>query len=91
MNKYIIEREIPGVGGSTAEGFCDAARQSNRVLDTLHGIQWLESFVTPDKLFCVYLADDEKVIREHAEKSGFPATRIHRVRTVLDPTAANPA
>ncbi len=89
MNKYVIEREIPGVGGNTPEGFCKAADQSNKVLDKLDGIQWLESFVTPDKLFCVYLADNEGVIRDHAQKSGFPATRIHKVKTVLDPTSAN--
>ena len=89
MDKYVIERDIPGVGGNTPEGFCKAARQSNQVLDQLNGIQWQESFVTADKLFCVYLADSEAVIREHAQKSGFPATRVHRVRTVLDPTSAN--
>jgi Protein of unknown function (DUF4242) len=89
MEKYVIERDIPGVGGNTPEGFCKAARQSNQVLGQLEGIQWMESFVTPDKLFCVYLADNEQVIRDHAQKSGFPATRIHKVKTVLDPTSAN--
>jgi hypothetical protein len=89
MKKYVIEREIPGVGKHTAEGFCEAADQSNRALDPLDGIQWIQSFVTPDKLFCVYLADDEEVIREHARTSGFPATKIHLVRTILDPTSAN--
>lgn len=89
MKKYVIEREIPGVGKNTAEGFCAAADQSNRALDPLDGIQWIQSFVTADKLFCVYLAEDEKVIREHARTSGFPATKIHAVRTILDPTSAN--
>ncbi len=89
MKKYVIERDIPGVGGNTPEGFCEAADQSNRALDPLEGIQWIQSFVTADKLFCVYLADDERVIREHAQKSGFPATRIHQVKTILDPTSAN--
>ncbi len=89
MNKYVIEREIPGVGGNTAEGFCKATEQSNKALDPLKGIQWIQSYVTADKLFCVYLADDESVIREHARTSGFPATKIHQVRTILDPTSAN--
>ena len=89
MKKYVIEREIPGVGKNTAEGFCEAADQSNRALGPLDGIQWIQSFVTADKLFCVYLADDEKVIREHARISGFPASKIHAVKTVLDPTSAN--
>ena len=89
MKKYVIERDIPGVGGATREGFCKAAEQSNRALDPLEGIQWIQSYVTANKLFCVYLADDEDVIREHAETSGFPATKIHQVRTILDPTSAN--
>lgn len=89
MKKYVIERDIPGVGGNTAEGFCKAAAQSNTALEPLEGIQWIQSFVTPDKLFCVYLADSEEVIREHARTSGFPATKIREVRTILDPTSAN--
>jgi len=89
MKKYVIERDIPGVGTNTAEGFCEAADQSNRALGPLDGIQWIQSYVTPDKLFCVYLADDERVIREHARISGFPASKIHAVRTILDPTSAN--
>jgi uncharacterized protein DUF4242 len=88
--KYVIEREIPGVGKNTAEGFQKAAARSNGVLEKLgDGIQWIESYVTADKLFCVYLAPNEKIIREHAEQSGFPATRIHEVQTVLDPTSAS--
>jgi hypothetical protein len=88
LQKYVIERDIPGVGSNTPEGFCKAAQKSNETIDQLDRIQWLESFVTPDKLFCVYLAEDEKVIREHAQKSGFPATHIHKVKTVLDPSTA---
>ena len=89
MKKYVIERDIPGVGSATAECFCQATKQSNRALDPLEGIQWIQSYVTANKLFCVYLADDEDVIREHAETSGFPANRIHQVKTILDPTSAN--
>ena len=89
MNKYVIERDISGVGKNTAEGFRKAAEVSNRALDALCGIQWIQSYATDDKLFCVYLAEDEEVIREHAEESGFPATRIYQVRTIVDPTTAN--
>jgi hypothetical protein len=90
MKKYVIERDIPGVGKNNAEGFRNAAAKSNAVLERLGDrIQWVESYVTGDKLFCVYLAANEKIIRDHAEQSGFPASRIHEVRTVLDPTSAN--
>jgi hypothetical protein len=89
MKKYVIEREIPGVGRNTADGFRQAAARSNGVLHKLgDGIQWVESYVTGDKLFCVYLAANEQLIRDHAQQSGFPATRIHEVRAVLDPTSA---
>ena len=89
MRKFVIERDIPGVGGNTPEGFCKAADTSNKALAALEGIQWIQSYVTADKLFCVYLADDEAVIREHAKTSGFPATKIREVKTILDPTSAN--
>ncbi|HSP16923.1 MAG TPA: DUF4242 domain-containing protein [Thermoanaerobaculia bacterium] len=90
MNRYVIEREIPGVGKNTAEGFCQVAKASNAALDKVgDGIQWQESFVVADKTFCVYLAENEDKILEHAKKSGFPATRIHQVRAVIDPTTAN--
>ncbi len=89
MNKYVIERDMPGVGQKTPEGLREATAHSNAVLGQLgNGIQWVESYVTADKLFCVYLADDEKLIRDHATKSGFPANRIHKVRAVLDPSSA---
>ena len=90
MFKYVIEREIPGVGKNTAEGFCQVARTSNAAINKVgEGIQWQESFVVADKTFCIYLADSEAKIREHAQKSGFPATRIHQVKAVIDPTTAN--
>jgi predicted Rdx family selenoprotein len=90
MKKFVIEREIPEVGKNTPEGLRNAAAHSNQVLDQLgKGIQWVTSYVTDNKLFCVYLADDEKIIREHAAKSGFPASKVHEVRTVIDPTTAN--
>jgi hypothetical protein len=90
MKKYVIEREIPGVGTNDAEGFRAAAARSNAALEKLGpGIQWIASYVTENKLFCVYLAADEKIIHDHARTSGFPATRVHEVRTVLDPASAN--
>jgi hypothetical protein len=89
MKKYVIERDIPGVGSLGAEELKGAAARSNAVLDQLGPkVQWLESFVTKDKTFCVYLAEDESVIREHARLSGFPATRITEVAGMIDPATA---
>ena len=88
MRKFMIEREIPEVGELDSKGLGEAASQSNRVLAELAPrVQWLHSYVTKDKTFCVYLAEDEEVIRVHAEKSGFPATVITEIRSVMDPTA----
>ena len=89
MKKYIIEREIPQVGTLEGEQLRAAAAKSNEVLDQLADIQWFQSFVTADKLFCLYLAKDEDVIRRHAEMSGFPATKITEVGKVIDPTTGN--
>jgi hypothetical protein len=90
MQKYVIERDIPGIGSQPAEHYCSGVQRSNTTLDALGThIQWVESYVTADKLFCVYLADDEDLIRAHAQQSGFPATRIHPVKTILDPTSAS--
>lgn len=87
MKKYIIEREIPKVGDLDREQMREAAAKSNEVLEELGtDIQWAQSFVTADKLFCVYLAKDEAVIRQHAELSGFPATKITEIGKVIDPT-----
>ena len=89
MRKYIIEREIPGIGGSTSEQFCDAARTSNGALARIgNGIQWVQSFVAADKTFCVYLAENEELIREHARISGFPANKITEIVTIIDPSTA---
>jgi Protein of unknown function (DUF4242) len=88
MRKFIIEREITGIGKSTAEELSAAAQRSNRTLKELgSGIQWVHSYVTPDRTFCVYLAEDEELIRAHAGRSGFPATRITEVCTTFDPSA----
>ena len=87
MKKYVIEREIPKVGTLEGERLRQAAAKSNDVLDELgQDIQWLESFIAADKMFCVYLGKDEEVIRRHAELSGFPATKIHEIGKVIDPT-----
>lgn len=87
MKKYVIERAIPGVGGMSAEELCGAARTSNDALAQLSPrVQWQHSYVAGDKTFCVYLAEDEAAIREHAEISGFPANTITEIATVIDPT-----
>jgi hypothetical protein len=89
LRKYIIERNVPGIGTHPAEAYCGIAQQSKDVLvGQGPGIQWLESFVVQDKTYCVYLADSEDIIREHAARSGFPADRIEAVRTVIDPSLA---
>lgn len=86
MKRYIIEREIPKVGALDGEQIRDAAAKSNEVLCQLGpDIQWVQSFVAQDKLFCVYLAEDEALIRRHAELSGFPATKINEIAQVIDP------
>ena len=89
MPKYVIEREIPGVGSQSAEELRAAAQVSNDALSTLAPrVQWQQSFVTGDKTYCVYIAEDERAIHEHAELSGFPANRVSKVDAVLDPTSA---
>ena len=89
MKKYVIEREIPGIGGLTAAEVKGAAAQSNAALAKLAGrAQWLQSFVAADKTFCVYLAESEAAVREHAALSGFPANKITEVGAVIDPATA---
>ncbi len=91
MRKFVIEREIPDVGGLGPEELCGAAQTSNAALAKLGtDIQWIESFVTRDKTFCIYLAKDENVIKRHAEISGFPANVVTEVTGTIDPTTANP-
>jgi hypothetical protein len=89
MKKYIIEREIGGIGAKGHSELREAAQASNKVLSELGpDIQWQESYVAGDKTFCVYLARDEEIIREHARLSGFPANTITEVRRMIDPTTA---
>jgi hypothetical protein len=87
LRRFIIERDIPAVGSLERDQLRGAAAQSNAVLDKLSpDIQWVESFVAADKTFCVYLAKDEAIIRQHAEISGFPASKITEIRKMIDPT-----
>lgn len=89
MPKYVIEREIPGVGTSTAEALQAVSQTSCSVLQELGpSIQWLHSYVTGDKIYCVYIAPNEEMVREHATRGGFPANSIAEVITVIDPTTA---
>jgi Protein of unknown function (DUF4242) len=89
MPKYIIEREIPGAGQMSPAQLQGAAAQSNSVLAKLGPqIQWLESYVTGDKVYCVYIAPSEELIREHARQGGFPANKISEVTQTIDPTTA---
>jgi hypothetical protein len=89
MKKYLIEREIAGVHKLDGEQLKGAAATSNAALAKLSPkVQWVQSFVTPDKTFCLYLAENEEVVREHARLSGFPANRITEVTGVIDPTTA---
>lgn len=88
MKRYVIERDLPGVGDLGPEEACGAARASNDALAKLApAIQWDHSYVAGDKTFYVYLAQDEDVIRKHADLSGFPATRITEIKGMLDPTS----
>jgi hypothetical protein len=91
MLRYVIEREIPGASRMTPEELRDGALKSNRVLRELGpDIQWVHSYVAGDKVYCIYTAPSEALIRLHAERSGFPANKITRVTAVIDPTTANP-
>jgi len=85
--RFVIERDIPGASKMTTEQLRDASRKSNEVLQSLGPqIQWLQSYVAGDKIYCVYSAPSEALIREHAAKSGFPANRITPVAAVIDPS-----
>ncbi|HZS53925.1 MAG TPA: DUF4242 domain-containing protein [Bryobacteraceae bacterium] len=89
MPKFLIEREIPGAGKMTEAELHEVALRSVEALKALGPqIQWLHTYVTNDKVYCVYLAPDESIIREHAQKAGIPVNRISAVRRLLDATAA---
>lgn len=89
MPKYIIEREIAGAGKLTADQLQSIAQKSCGILKKLGPqIQWVESYVTDDKVYCVYIAPSEDLVREHAKQGGFPANRVSEVRGIIDPTTA---
>jgi hypothetical protein len=87
VRKYVIERPIPGVGSLNRDELHAGSTRSCVALDELGpDIQWVQSYVTDEKIYCVYLAENEQLIREHAERSGFPAEKISAVRAMIDPT-----
>jgi hypothetical protein len=89
MQRYLIERNIPGAEKMSPADLKAAAQKSNAVLHALGpDVQWIHSFVSKDMITCEYVARDENIVREHAQKSGFPADKIREVRTVIDPTTA---
>ena len=89
MPKYVIEREIPGAGKLTERDLKAISQKSVKVLGQLGPeIQWLQSYVTGDKIYCVYIAPNEEVIREHARQGGFPANSVSQVASIIDPTTA---
>ena len=90
MPKFVIEREIPGAGKLSADQLQAISQKSCGVLKGMPAVQWVQSFVTDDKIYCVYIAPDEAAVREHAKQGGFPANRVSRVRTMIDPTTSEP-
>jgi hypothetical protein len=89
MPKYVIEREIPGAGKLSADELQAISQTSCTVLNNLGPqIQWLESYVTDDKIYCVYIAPNEEMVREHARQGGFPANKVSEIRTIIDPTTS---
>jgi hypothetical protein len=89
MPQFVIEREIPGAGNLSDAEIREAARTSVGVLNEMGpGIKWLHSYVTGDKVYCVYLAPDEETVREHARRAGLPANRVSAVRRLIDPSTA---
>jgi len=87
--KYVIEREIPGAGSLSPEQLKDISQTSCGVLSEMGPeIQWVQSYVTGDKIYCVYIAPSQELVREHAEKGGFPADRVSEVTVIIDPTTA---
>jgi hypothetical protein len=89
MPKYVIEREIPDAGKSSVEDLRAAAQKSCAVLQKLGtDIQWVESYITDDKVYCIYIARDEELVREHGRQGDFPVNRISQIRTVIDPVTS---
>lgn len=89
MPKYVIERELPGAGDLSAAELKGISQKSCGVLSEMGPqIQWLHSYVTDDKIYCVYIAENEELVREHAKQGGFPANRVSEVAAIIDPTTA---
>ena len=91
MPKYLIEREIPGAGKLSAQELKAISQKSRGILEKMGPkIQWLQSYVTDDKIYCVYIAPNEEAVREHARQGGFPANRVSGIKTIIDPTTGGP-
>jgi hypothetical protein len=89
MPKYVIERDLPGAGDLSRDQLQAVAQKSCAVLSELGpSIQWIQSYVTQDKIYCIYIAPNEQVVREHARRGGFPANRVSEVKEIIDPTTA---
>ena len=89
MPKFVIERELPGAGNLSAQELQAVSQKSCDVLRNMGPqIQWVESYVTNDKVYCIYIAPDEQMIQEHARQGGFPANRVSEIKSVIDPTTA---
>ena len=89
MPKFMIEREIPGAGALSTQELQGISQKSCGVLQNMGTqIQWVESFVTGDKIYCVYIAPNEEMVREHARQGGFPANKVSEIKSVIDPTTA---
>lgn len=91
MPRYVIERELPGAGALSQQELQSISQKSCSVLDSLGpSIQWVESYVTEDKIYCVYQAPNKEIIRQHADQGGFPANRIEEIKNVISPVTAEP-
>jgi hypothetical protein len=89
FRRYLIERDIPGIGGMSAIELCGAARASNQAIAKVGKVQWQHSYVSADRTFCVYLAESEAAILKHAELSGIPVTKVTEIPQIIDPLTAN--
>jgi hypothetical protein len=89
LKRFLIERDIAGIGGMSIVELCGAARASNQAISKVGRMQWQHSYVAGDKTFCVYLAENEEAIRKHGELSGIPVTRITEIPQIIDPLTAN--
>ena len=89
LKRFLIERDIPGIGGMSLVELCGAARASNQAITRVGKIHWQHGYVAGDKTFCVYLAESEAAIRQHAELSGIPVTKVTEIPQIIDPLTAN--